>query len=213
MSSGSASEPPDGGGSEQQPEQTGPQPGQAGSSAYGYPPPEATQPQYGTPPYYGAPGPYGTPPPPGAPGPYGPPAPVDTPASYGPASPYGAPASYGAPSPYGAGPFGPGQPGPAYGAYPGAPPPTHLAWGIIAAVGGVLFCLIGGVPTAIAATTYARRVRQKWAMGDAQGAWRDSRTARNWAIAATVLDGIGLLIFVLVIALGTANQATTGGGP
>jgi hypothetical protein len=93
---------------------------------------------------------------------------------------------------------------------PGGPqPPTYLVWGILAAVGGVFFCLIGGVPTAIAATVYARQVSSKWAAGDQQGALQASRNARTWAIVATVLDAIGLILVIVIIAHGV-NATSTG---
>ena len=143
------------------------------------------------------------PPPPGGPTGYGSPG---GPAGYGgpPGTPQPGP---GGPAPGGPAYGGPGQWPQGYGTPLGTRPPTYLAWGIAAAIGGVLFCLIGGVPTAIASTIYARRVQQKWAAGDQQGALQDSRTARTWAIIATVLDVLGIL---LVVYLFTQGSVTTG---
>lgn len=105
--------------------------------------------------------------------------------------------------PYGGPPYG--QP---YGGPPaGQPPRTYLAWGIIAAIGGVLFCLIGG-GSGIASIVFARRVRSRWEAGDQQGAMRASSNARTWAIVATVLDVLGLIIVIFFIARGAGGAAS-----
>lgn len=105
----------------------------------------------------------------------------------GPAAPqYGAP-QYGGPQ-YGA---------PQYGAW--APqPPDYRAWVIAAVVGGVLFSLLLGMPLGLVAQRNSRRVRTMWESGDHDGAARASRSARSWAIAATVFDVLGLLLVIVV---------------
>lgn len=151
--------------------------------------------QYGdAPTQYWAPGQYEAPgqqfPPPGqqygngsgAPG-YGP--------GYGTAG-YGT-AGYGAPGQY------------------GAPPPAYRAWTIIAAIAGLLFSTIFGLPAALIASRYGRRVRTHWEAGDQQGAARASRTARTWAIVSTVLDALGLIVVLLIVVAGassTSSQST-----
>jgi hypothetical protein len=90
----------------------------------------------------------------------------------------------------------------------GSPPPTYLPWGIAAIVGGVLFCLIGGVPTGLASTHFARQVLPRWQAGDQQGALDASRRARTWAIVSTVLDVLG---FIFVVYLLASNSAGTVG--
>jgi hypothetical protein len=90
-------------------------------------------------------------------------------------------------------------PGPAFGAGPGQLPRTHLVWSRLAIAGGVLFNLILGLPAGLAALRYARQVRPQWEAGDLQGAARSSRKARNWAIASTVLDGLGVLLVALIV--------------
>jgi Interferon-induced transmembrane protein len=98
-----------------------------------------------------------------------------------------------------------------YGAPPdrsGGPPPTYLSWAIIAIVGGVLFSLIGGVPTGIASAHFARQVMPRWQAGDQQGAREASTKARTWAIASTVLDVLGL-IFVIYL-LSTSKNGNVG---
>jgi hypothetical protein len=87
----------------------------------------------------------------------------------------------------------------------GQPPPSHLVWAWIAAVGGVIFNLLLGFPSAMVAIRHARRVRSTWESGDQQAALRESRKARTWAIVSTVLDVVGV---ILVIALIAGNAST-----
>ncbi len=114
----------------------------------------------------------------------------------------------GSPSPWGFGQAGPAAPGyvrPGYGATPqGQPPPTHLIWARIAAGGGVLFNLILGLPTALVAMSHARKVRPLWESGDQPAAISESRKARTWAIASTVLDALGVIVLIVVIASSAA---------
>jgi hypothetical protein len=119
---------------------------------------------------------------------------------------YGAP-SYGTPSYSAPGSGIPGYGVPQY----GKPPPTHLIWARLAAVGGVLFNLILGLPTAIVAMRHGRKVRELWEAGDQWGAVKASKKARNWAIASTALDGLGVIFLVVVIA--TSYTAATFNNP
>ena len=175
-----------------------PPPGTEGENAAEFPPGSFGPPGYegqAVPPeqYGGAPGQQY-----GAPGQqYGDPSP-----QYGDPGPqYGAP-GYGAPPGYGAAP-GYGAPG----RY-GQPPPAYRAWSITAAVFGVLFSLILGFPAALAAARYGRRVRAQWEAGDQQGAIKSSRRARTWAIVSTVLDALGLIVVVLVVAAGASSTGS-----
>lgn len=164
------------------PEQFGAAPGQQFGTSWQQAD-EKAGPQYGAPgPQYGAPGPQY-----GAPGPqYGAP-------GYGaPGQPYGAAPGYGAPGQY------------------GTPPPAYRAWTIIAAIAGVLFSTIFGLPAAIVAGRYGRRVRTRWEAGDPQGAVKASRTARTWAIVSTALDALGLIVVVLiVVGASSSNSQST----
>jgi hypothetical protein len=154
-----------------------------GPPAYG--PPTYGQPTYGQPGYgqpaYGQPGN-------GQPG-YGQPG-------------YGQP-GYGQPM-YGQPGYGPpmyGQPGygpPMYG-MPGPQPPTYGAWGVTATVGGVLFSLLVGLPTAIVGLTYSSKVSRLWNSGDVQGAAHASRKARAWLTASTVFDLLGLILVAFLV--------------
>jgi hypothetical protein len=98
---------------------------------------------------------------------------------------------------FGAPPAYPGQPG--Y-ASPGAPPPTYGAWVTAATICGVLFNLILGLPTALIGRRYGRKVTELWARGDVPGAISASRKARGWLIASIVLDVIGLVLSVVLVA-------------
>ncbi len=119
-------------------------------------------------------------------------------------APARSPQGYGAPPDHpGAQPQGYGAP---LGSYGDEPPPTYLPWGIIAVVGGLLFCLIGGVPSGLASTHFARQVIPRWQAGDQQGAREASKKARTWAIVATVLDVLGL-VFVIFYLLKSRNPA------
>lgn len=140
----------------------------------------------------------------GPPGPDGPAAPA------GPAGPAGArpfwgpqDGGHGAPA-YG----GLGQPA-GYGApldSSGMVPRTYLRWAIAATIGGVLFCLIGGVPTGLASAYYARQVIPRWQAGDQQGARSAAAKARAWAIVSTVADVLGFVFAVYLISSGAANR-------
>jgi hypothetical protein len=172
--------------------------------SYGYTPGgEQDNPAGASSPYPGQPGPAGPPgwapgqpPPPG----YGPP-PQYPPPGYGPPA-YGQP-MYGQPA------YGPPQyPPPGYGmpgygppmyAQPGPPPPTYGGWGVTATIGGVLFSLLVGLPTAIVGLTYGSKVSRLWASGDAAGAYRASRKARGWLTASTVFDLLGLILVAFLI--------------
>ena len=172
---------------------------------YGYTPGgEQDNPAEAPPPYPGQAGPAGPPgwaqgqqPPPG----YGPP-------TYGPPPGYGTPPGYGA---YGQPMYGQpmyGQPGygmPMYPGYgqpmyppPGPKPPTYGPWAVSATVGGVLFSLLVGLPTAIVGLSYGSKVTKAWASGDAQGAASASRKARGWLTASTVFDLLGLILVIFL---------------
>jgi hypothetical protein len=158
---------------------------------------------YGQPGYGGQPGAYGQQP--GPEGGYGTPPPGS---GYGTGG-YGEPGYGQQPGPGGYGmPGGYGQGGGYGGGYGGEKPSSHLAWGISSAVAGVLFCLILGLPTAIASIVYANQVNTKWTAGDYQGAQAASAKARTWAIVSTILDAAGLIISIILIA-NLATHTTT----
>lgn len=101
---------------------------------------------------------------------------------------------------------------PSYGAPPfGQPPPAHLIWARTAAVGGVLFNLILGLPSALIAMRHARLVRVHWEAGDQSAAVSESRKARTWSIVATVFDALGIVL--LVILIGASGSASNFNSP
>jgi hypothetical protein len=81
----------------------------------------------------------------------------------------------------------------------GQRPPTYLIWARIAAVGGVLFSLILGLPSALIAQNHGRQVRVQWEAGNQQAALTASRKARTWSIVATVLDALGIVLIIVVV--------------
>jgi len=161
-------------------------------------------------PYPGQPGPAGPPgwaqgqqPPPG----YGPPGYGQQP-TYGQQPPYGGQPPYGQPT-YGQPPYG-GQPGYGMPAYPqpgygppmypppGPQPPTYGAWAVSAIIGGVLFSLLIGLPTAIVGLNYGSKVNKAWAAGDVQGAATASRKARGWLTASTIFELLGVILVIFL---------------
>ena len=131
----------------------------------------------------------------------------DGPAGQGPV--FGAPPPYPGQADYSQADYsqaGYGQPG--YGMLPPGPPPrTYRAWGIIATICGVLFNLILGLPAALIGRRHGRKAAGLWASGDVQAAITASRRARAWLIAATVLDAIGLILSVALIAQASSSQS------
>jgi Interferon-induced transmembrane protein len=171
-------------------------------------------------PYPGQPGPADLPgwaqgqqPPPG----YGPPGygqqptygqPIYGQPAYGQQPPYGQPAygqpGYGQQPPYGGQPgYGmPAYPQPGYGPPmyppPGPQPPTYGAWAVTAIIGGVLFSLLIGLPTAIVGLNYGSKVNRAWAAGDVQGAAAASRKARGWLTASTIFEALGVIVVIFL---------------
>ncbi len=82
---------------------------------------------------------------------------------------------------------------------PGPQPPTYGGWGVSAIIGGVLFSLLVGLPTAITGHVYGSKVSRLWASGDVQGAYNASRKARGWLTASTVFDLLGFVLVVFLV--------------
>ena len=105
-------------------------------------------------------------------------------------------------------PYGGQQPGEGYGAAPPPdyyggggnpptpPPPNHLVWAIIS----VFLCW----PLAIPAIIFSTQVNSKWAQGDVQGAEEASRKAKQFALWATILGIIVIILSVIFFALAGA---------
>ena len=118
----------------------------------------------------------------------------------GPQDPYGQ-----QPPQYGQQPgYNPPPPAGSYGAAPqGAPPPNYLVWAIIS----VFLCW----PLAIPAIVFAAQVNTKWSQGDVAGAHDASGKAKTFALWATILGAIGLVIYIGVFVVGGVLSLGTAG--
>lgn len=98
----------------------------------------------------------------------------------------------------------PYESGPGYKPFRGADvAPTHVPNYLVQAILVTLFCC---VPLGIVAIVYAAQVNGKVASGDMEGAWRTSRSARNWA---WISFGVGLVImafWVILIFVGAGGS-------
>lgn len=85
---------------------------------------------------------------------------------------------------------------------PTPPPPNHLVWAIIS----VFLCW----PLAIPAIVFATQVNSKWAQGDQAGAQDASKKAKTFALWATILGLIVIVLYILLIAAGVMAGVQTG---
>ena len=100
---------------------------------------------------------------------------------------------------YGAAPPPP-PPGYGYGGQPGgAPPPNHLVWAILS----TLFCCL---PLGIASIVFAAQVNSKYAAGDMAGAQESSRKARQFALWATIIGVVLVVLYLVLILVGAASM-------
>ena len=81
----------------------------------------------------------------------------------------------------------------------GSPPPNNLVWAILV----TLFCCL---PFGIVSIVYAAQVNGKWQAGDAAGAQESSRKARQWAMYGAIAGVVIAVIYIILIAVGTANS-------
>jgi hypothetical protein len=81
-----------------------------------------------------------------------------------------------------------------------APPPAYKGWAITSIVLGLIFSGIFGLACGIVATVYSGRVGKAWNVGDYATAEKASKRARGWAIAATILEVLGLIYIIAKIA-------------
>ncbi len=109
------------------------------------------------------------------------------------------------PPPYGMGAYGPPQ------GYvdQGPPPSSYKALAIVAVVVSVISMLTWALT--IPAVVFAFKVDSRWMMGDAAGAMKASKLARNLAIIGIVVAVIlNIAVFLIFSALG---HATSSGPP
>jgi hypothetical protein len=85
----------------------------------------------------------------------------------------------------------------------GAAVPNHMVWAVLV----TLFCFL---PTGIVAIVFASQVSSKLAAGDYAGAVEASNKAKMWSIVSVV---VGVLLFVLVIALSAGTAGSPDFGP
>jgi hypothetical protein len=90
--------------------------------------------------------------------------------------------------------------------YPGQRPSNYLVWAIIT----IFLCW----PFAIPAIVFAAQVNSKFNAGDFQGAEDSSRKARTFALISTILGGIIIVIYIVLIIIGAVagNHTSTGNG-
>jgi hypothetical protein len=75
------------------------------------------------------------------------------------------------------------------------PPPNYLVWGILTTI----FCCL---PFGIVSIIFAAQVNSKWMAGDYEGALNSSKNAKIWAWVAAGIGIAGILISLLLSALG-----------
>ena len=104
--------------------------------------------------------------------------------------------------------YGSAPPPPPPGGYggpgPGTPPPNHLVWAILS----TLFCCL---PLGVASIVFAAQVNSKWNAGDAAGAQESSEKARKFALWATIIGVVFLVLYVILIIVGVASFEVSSG--
>jgi hypothetical protein len=83
-----------------------------------------------------------------------------------------------------------------------APPPSYLAWAIVATV---LFFL----PFGVVSIVFASQVNGRYRSGDYAGAQESSRKARTWALWSTVVGVVLWIALVALAVLGVLVGSTT----
>lgn len=73
--------------------------------------------------------------------------------------------------------------------------PNHMVWTIVSTIVATLACCPLGL-LGIIGIVNSNKVNKLLAMGDAAGAVRASASAKTWAIVATVLAVIGIIIAI-----------------
>ena len=75
-------------------------------------------------------------------------------------------------------------------------PETNLVWAILSTL---LCCL----PLGIVSIVYATKVDTLWSAGRYQEACEASKSAKNWALAGAITGIVGVLIYIVLVAVGT----------
>ena len=84
----------------------------------------------------------------------------------------------------------------------GAPPPNHLVWAILS----TLFCCL---PLGIASIVFAAQVNSKWHAGDVAGAQESSKKARKFALWATIIGVVLVVLYLILLVVGAASSRCT----
>ena len=127
----------------------------------------------------------------------------------GPQDPYGQqpqqpnygqqPPQYGQQPGYG----GPQPPSGYYGGPPqGEPPGNHLVWAIIS----LLLCWPLGIP----AIVFATQVNTKWSQGDVAGAHEAAGKAKTFALWATIIGAIFIVLYIGLVVVGGVLSVGSG---
>ena len=83
-----------------------------------------------------------------------------------------------------------------------APPPTYLAWAVVA----TLLCFL---PLGVVAIVFATQVSSKYAAGDYAGAQAASDRARRWALWSTLVGVLLWVVLVVLVVAGVFVRGTT----
>ena len=95
----------------------------------------------------------------------------------------------------------PPPPGGYYGGPPpGSPPPNHLVWAILS----TLFCCL---PLGIASIVFSAQVNSKYNVGDYAGAQESSRKARSFALWATIIGLVLVVLYIILLAAGLVSMS------
>jgi hypothetical protein len=84
-------------------------------------------------------------------------------------------------------------------------PPNYRAWAITGMVVAVLLISIPGIAVGAYALHCSNQVATRWQARDPEGAEKYSDRARGWLIALTVLDALGVIVFLIILNNGASQ--------
>lgn len=87
----------------------------------------------------------------------------------------------------------------------GTPPPNYLVWSILSTI---FCCQVPGIVSIV----FASQVNSKYSQGDFQGANDSSRKAKTWALVATLLGAVWVVVWVVYLVFGVL-AASSGSAP
>ena len=77
---------------------------------------------------------------------------------------------------------------------PPVKPDNYLVWAILSTI----FCCL---PLGIVSIVFSAKVDDLYHQGDYYGAQDASRKAKNWALWGAIISGIGIVLYIIVIAI------------